>query len=130
MDSVVDLAQQFGPARYVSLTSFRKDGTGVATPVWFAVDQGEIFIVSDADAWKVKRIRRDSRVTLAVCDFRGRVADDAPRVEATARVLDGAQTPKARALIARKYFMSRLGNGLARLLHLRKKPVIGIAVSR
>jgi PPOX class probable F420-dependent enzyme len=101
----------------------------VATPVWLAVDGDELVVVSDADAWKVKRIRADGRVTLAVCDLRGRVAPDAVPVEGTARVLDDAGTQRVRKLIARKYLSSRLGNWAARVLHLPKKPVIGIAVT-
>jgi len=124
----VNLVEQFGHARHISLTTFRKDGSGVATPVWLAVDGDELFIVSDADAWKVKRIRRDSRVTIAVCDARGRIARDAVHAEGTARVLDETQTQKARALIGRRYVLSRLGNWLARVLHIPKKPVIGIVV--
>jgi PPOX class probable F420-dependent enzyme len=125
----VDLLERFGHARYVSLTTFRKDGSGVATPVWLAVDGDELFIVSDADAGKIKRIRRNSRVTLTICDGRGRIARDAPLAEGVARVLDETQTRKVRALIARKYLMSRLGNWLARTLRIRKKPVVGIAVT-
>ena len=57
------------------------------------------------------------------------VLRDALRADGTARVLDETQTQKVRALIARKYMMSRLGNWLVRVFHLRKKPVIGIAVT-
>jgi PPOX class probable F420-dependent enzyme len=121
--------EQFGRAKYVSLTTFRKDGIAVATPVWLAVDGDELFIVSDADAWKVKRIRRDGHVSVAVCDVRGRIAPDALRAEGTARVLDDAGTAKVRKLIAHKYVSSRVGNWLVRVLHLPKKPVVGIAVS-
>jgi uncharacterized protein len=125
----VTLVEQFSRAKYVSLTTFRKDGTAVATPVWLAVDGDEVFIVSDADAWKVKRIRRDGHVSLAVCDLRGRIAPDALRAEGTARVLDDAGTQKVRKLIARKYVSSRVGNWFVRVLHLPKKPVVGIAVT-
>jgi uncharacterized protein len=125
----VTLVEQFGRAKYVSLTTFRKDGTAVATPVWLAVDGDEVFIVSDADAWKVKRIRRDGHVSVAVCDLRGQIAPDALRAEGTARVLDDAGTQKVRKLIARKYVSSRVGNWFVRVLHLPKKPVVGIAVT-
>ncbi|GAA2398422.1 hypothetical protein Cme02nite_07050 [Catellatospora methionotrophica] len=122
-------AEQFARAKYVSLTTYRKDGTPVATPVWLAVDGGELFIVSDADAWKVKRIRRTSRVSLTPCDVRGRVASGAVPVEGSARVLDDAGTARVRALIARKYLLSRLGNWAARVLRMPKKPVVGIIVT-
>jgi PPOX class probable F420-dependent enzyme len=124
--TVVD---EIGRSKYVSLTTYRKDGTGVATPVWHALNGGELFIVSNADAWKVKRIRNNSHVVVTVCNIRGKVAPGAPSAEGKARVLDQAGTEATRALIGRKYVLSRLGNGFTRILHLRKTPVIGIAVT-
>src|SRR5918993_351000 len=47
------------PGRYLSLTSFRRDGTGVATPVWFVEDGGRLLVETDAGSYKVRRIRRD-----------------------------------------------------------------------
>ena len=124
--TVVD---EIGRSRYVSLTTYRKDGTAVATPVWHVLHDGELFIVSDADAWKVKRIRNSGRVVVTVCSFRGAIAPGAPSAEGTARVLDDAGTKAARALIARKYAMSRIGNWFTKVLHLRKPAVVGIAVT-
>jgi PPOX class probable F420-dependent enzyme len=120
---------EIGRSRYVSLTTYRKDGTGVATPVWHVVNGGELLVVSDADAWKVKRIRNNSHVVVTACDFRGRIAPDAPSAEGTARLLDKAGTEAGRALLADKYFLSRWGNRFAKVLHLRRPPVIGIAVT-
>src|SRR5215813_6307224 len=119
--SIVD---EFGRSKYVSLTTYRRNGTGVATPVWHVRDGDEIVIVSDADAWKVKRIRNNSRVLVTVCDIRGRITPGAPSAEGTARLLDEAETLAGRALLARKYVLSRLGNWFTRVLHLPKKPVI------
>ena len=120
---------QIGHSRYISLTTYRKDGTAVATPVWHAMHDGQVFIVSDDDAWKVKRIRNNGHVMVTVCDFRGKIAPGAASAEGSARLLDQAETQAARALIAGKYVMSRLGNWFAKTLHLRKQPVIGIAVT-
>jgi uncharacterized protein len=116
-------------SKYVSLTTYRKDGTAVATPVWHVVDGGELIVVSEAGAWKVKRIRNNSRVVVTVCGMRGRVAPGAPSAEGTARLLDEADTLAARKLLARKYLSSRIGNWFARALRLRRPPVIGIAVT-
>ena len=124
--TVVD---EIGRSRYVNLTTYRKNGTAVATPVWHVANGGELLIVSDADAWKVKRIRNNGHVVVTVCDFRGKVAPGAPSAEGTARLLDQAETQTGRTLLARKYFMSRIGNWFARILHLRRPPVIGIAVT-
>ncbi|MBB5873883.1 PPOX class probable F420-dependent enzyme [Allocatelliglobosispora scoriae] len=116
-------------SKQVNLTTFRKDGTGVATPVWHVVDGDELFIISEAEAWKVKRIRKNSRVLITACDIRGKVAPGAEPIEGRARLLDDAGTQAARKLVAQRYIMSRLGNWFSRVLHLRKAPVIGIAVT-
>jgi PPOX class probable F420-dependent enzyme len=117
-------------SRYVSFTTYRKDGTAVATPVWHVSnDEGELLVVSEADAWKVKRLRRDSRVVVTICDLRGRITPGAPSAGGTARVLDEAGTQAARTLLARKYVMSRLGNWVTKVLRLRRRPVIAIAVT-
>jgi hypothetical protein len=52
--------------KYLSLTSFKRDGTGVATPVWFVADGERLLISTDAQSFKVKRIRRNPRVTVAL----------------------------------------------------------------
>ena len=45
--------------KYLSLTSFKRDGTGVATPVWFVADGERLLITTDAQSFKVRRIRRN-----------------------------------------------------------------------
>jgi PPOX class probable F420-dependent enzyme len=125
----MSVLEEIGRSKYVSLTTYRKDGTAVATPVWHAMAGGELLVVTEASAWKVKRIRKDSRVVVTVCDLRGRTAPDAPSVDGTARLLDEAGTQGARALLARKYVLSRLGNWVTRMLRLRRSPLIGIAVT-
>ncbi|MEV6298304.1 PPOX class F420-dependent oxidoreductase [Actinoplanes sp. NPDC051861] len=121
--------EEIARSKYVRLTTYRKDGTPVVSPVWQATVGGLMYIVSDADAWKVKRIRRDGRVLVTVCDLRGRVKDGAVSAEGVARVLDEEGTREARAIIARKYLTSRVGNWVARTLRLPKPPVVGISVS-
>jgi uncharacterized protein len=120
---------EIGHSKYVSLTTYRKDGTGVATPVWHVENDGELLVVSEAGAWKVKRIRNNSHVVVTVCSLRGRVVPGAPSAEGTARLLDAAETETGRTLLARKYVLSRVGNWFARILRLRRAPLIGIAVT-
>jgi len=124
--TVVD---EIGRSRYVSLITYRKDGTGVATPVWHVVNGDELFVISDAEAWKVKRIRNNSHVVVTVCGIRGKIVPGAPSAQGTARLLDEADTETGRTLLARKYFLSRMGNWFTMILHLRQRPVIGIAVT-
>ncbi|MEU4497108.1 PPOX class F420-dependent oxidoreductase [Streptomyces sp. NBC_00210] len=120
--------EDFAGASYVSLTTFRKDGTGVSTPVWFADDGGELFIWTLSDSWKVKRLRNDSRVVVTVCDARGRIADGAVSAEGTARLLD--ETGAIRKLLSRKYtWRFWLVDWPATIVRLGKRPHTGIAVS-
>ncbi|MFE7386202.1 PPOX class F420-dependent oxidoreductase [Streptomyces sp. NPDC057582] len=122
--------QDFDRSEYVSLTTYRKDGTPVATPVWAAADGEELFIWTRSDSWKVKRIRNNSRVTVAVCDVRGRIADGAPSAEGAARLLDEAGTRVVRGVLARKYtWKFWLVDWPAMVVRLGKRPHTGIAVT-
>nr|WSX49046.1 PPOX class F420-dependent oxidoreductase [Streptomyces sp. NBC_00974] len=95
--------EELGKARYVSLTTFRKDGTPVATPVWAVADGGELYVWTRSDSWKVKRIRNSGRVAVVPCDARGRVAEGAAPMEGEARLLDEAGLTRVRKLLSRKY---------------------------
>jgi PPOX class probable F420-dependent enzyme len=72
--------------RFVSLTTFRKSGEAVSTPVWIARDGDELIVTTPRRSGKVKRLRNDARVTLIPCDRRGRVSDYAVPIEAAARI--------------------------------------------
>lgn len=120
----------FASARYVSVTTFRRNGTGVATPVWFAVDGGELFLWTRTDSWKVKRLRNDSRVVVTVCDVRGKVEEGAPTAEGTARLLAGAELGAVRRLLSRKYTWQFWAvDWPAMIVRLGKRPHTGIAVT-
>ncbi|MFI6058289.1 PPOX class F420-dependent oxidoreductase [Streptomyces sp. NPDC051286] len=122
--------QDFDRGEYVSLTTYRKDGTPVATPVWAAADGEELFIWTRSDSWKVKRIRNNSRVMVTVCDVRGRIADGAPSAEGTARLLDEAGTRAVRRFLARKYtWKFWLVDWPAMVVRLGRRPHTGIAVT-
>ena len=112
--------------RYISLTTFRRDGSAASTPVWVVSDDGERLLVwTGAETWKVKRIRRDPRVLVAPSDARGRERD--ARREGTARVLGGNAADIVVPLLRRKYGWQRraleLQGRVARLL--ARKPAAG-----
>ncbi|MCW8219058.1 MULTISPECIES: PPOX class F420-dependent oxidoreductase [Streptomyces] len=122
--------QDFARSEYVSLTTYRKDGTPVATPVWSAADGDVLYIWTRSDSWKVKRLRDDSRVRVTVCDVRGRIAEGAPSAEGTARLLDAAGTAAVRKLLARRYtWKFWLVDVPAMVARLGKRPHTGIAVT-
>lgn len=66
-----DLKSAISSARYVNLATFRRDGREVRTPVWMAEAGGRHFVFTSRAVGKVKRLRRDPRLRLAVCDMRG-----------------------------------------------------------
>ncbi|ARE73754.1 PPOX class F420-dependent oxidoreductase [Streptomyces sp. NPDC059558] len=121
--------EELGRARYISLTTFRKDGTPVATPVWAVVDGGELYVWTRTETWKVKRIRNNGRVTVAACDVRGRLREGAPVYEGQARLLDEAGLRRVRKLMSRKYtWQYWLVDVPATLARRGKRPHTAIAV--
>ncbi|MET9328995.1 PPOX class F420-dependent oxidoreductase [Tsukamurella sp. NPDC003166] len=95
MSSVADVAD----AKYVLLTTFRKDGTPVATPIWAVRDGADLVVWTVADSWKVKRLRRNPSVLVQACDTRGKKTFG-PEVAGTGEVFDGGE---AGGKIAKKY---------------------------
>ncbi|MFJ4523453.1 PPOX class F420-dependent oxidoreductase [Streptomyces sp. NPDC088810] len=93
--------ERLGSGKYLLVTSFRKNGTPVATPVWVIRDGGALGVWTVADSWKVKRIRRRPDVLVGPCDVRGNPTGD--QTPATAEITDAATTARYRKLIARKY---------------------------
>jgi PPOX class probable F420-dependent enzyme len=92
--------------KYTSLKTFRKNGAGVATPVWFGEEDGKLYVMTRSDMGKTKRIRNNSKVTVAPCTIRGTVTG--PEFAATARILPPEQHAPARQAINRKYWMARI----------------------
>jgi uncharacterized protein len=92
--------------KYISLTTFRKTGAGVATPVWFGEEDGKLYVMTRSDMGKTKRIRNNPRVRVAPCTIRGTVTG--PEFPATARILSSDQHARARQAINRKYWMARI----------------------
>ena len=73
LQPAADDARVLFPGRYLSVTSFKRDGTGVATPVWFVSDGMQFFAVTDAHSGKVRRIRRNPHVLIAPCRADGKL---------------------------------------------------------
>ena len=92
--------------KYISLTTFRKSGTGVATPVWFGEDGDRLYVMTRSDMGKTKRIRNNAQVMVAPCTIRGKVTG--PQVTAAARILPPEEHAHARQTINRKYWVARL----------------------
>ena len=90
--------------KYISLTTFRKNGVGVATPVWFGEEDGKLYIMTISKMGKVKRIRNNPQVKVAPCTIRGRVTGE--QFAATARLLPPEDFARARKTVTRKYWLA------------------------
>jgi uncharacterized protein len=109
-----DKLAQFANQKYLNLESYRRNGQGVRTPLWFVEDDGALYFYTVAHSYKVKRIRNNPRVRVAPCDMRGNLKGD--WVAATARRLGEAESRLANELLNRKYgWAKRILNFLAKI---------------
>jgi PPOX class probable F420-dependent enzyme len=92
--------------RYTLVTTFRRDGTPVATPVWAALEQGRIYVRAERSSGKVKRLLRDPRALVAPCTTSGRPRG-AP-LSARGRVLEPREEFIAERALARRYGLGRV----------------------
>ena len=105
---------QFVRQNYLNLESYRKDGQGVRTPLWFVEDHGVLYFYTLAHSYKVKRIAANPRVRVAPCDMRGTLKGE--WVGATARRLDETESIRANEMLDRKYgFFKRIMNFMAKI---------------
>ncbi|WSQ07215.1 PPOX class F420-dependent oxidoreductase [Streptomyces sp. NBC_01231] len=120
--------ERLGAGKYLLITSYRRNGTPVATPVWVVRDGDTLGVWTVADSWKVKRIRARGDVLVGPCDMRGKPTGD--QMPATAEIADAATTVRYRKLLARKYgilgrlslFGSKLRRGLKGTVGIRVTP--------
>ena len=127
----VDLAALF-PGRYLSLTSFKRDGTGVATPLWFVSDGTRLFALTDLHSGKVKRIRRNPLVLVAPCGSSGKLRGE--EVPARVEVLTAPEDlDRVQRLLTRRYRLSyplvMLGYRVGRRLRGRSAVAEGAALA-
>jgi PPOX class probable F420-dependent enzyme len=87
--------------QYISLTTYRKSGEAIASPVWFALEGGRMYIVTPAASAKVKRIRNSGRVELASSDARGKVKG--PTLQAVASVTEEVEGGAGDRALKAKY---------------------------
>ena len=122
-------------ARYVSLTSYKRNGDAVHVPVWIApLPDGRAGFTTDAGSFKVTRIRNNPKVVLRACDMRGKVADDAVEVPATAVIAtEGPDQVAVAAAIGKKYGiqykLTELGGKLKRLVQSDSVPPAAVVIT-
>jgi uncharacterized protein len=121
--------------KYMLLTTFRRSGAGVSTPVWLVdIGNGEVGFYTSSQSGKAKRLRYTERVTVQPCNMKGDPSPDSAPAETTARIITGPEYDMMRRKIVAKYgFMTKVTKFLAQAVgFVRRKPFpygdIGIAV--
>ncbi len=100
----------FAGQKYLNLETFKKNGDGVKTPVWFAADPSasldssgaKIYAYTIGVSGKVKRVRNNPRVKIAPCNMSGKVLGE--WVEARAEIISGEEAVRGMQLLNKKYF--------------------------
>lgn len=111
--------------RFVSLTTFRRSGERVATPVWVGRDGDALVVLTPVGSGKVQRLKNDPRVEVRPCGRFGKVTDGVQPLAATAEVRESAaDVAQARKTIREAYpIESRVVLGIERLVErLRGRP--------
>ena len=118
------------------LTTFRRDGTPVATPVWVVkLDGDEVGFWTSSGSGKAKRLAHTARVSVQPCDARGRLRKDSEQIDATARVVTGSELETIRERVVAKYgFVTKITKALGTLVGiLRGKRIpygdVGVVVT-
>ncbi|NEW37362.1 PPOX class F420-dependent oxidoreductase [Nocardia cyriacigeorgica] len=120
---------ELASSKYALLTTYKKDGTPVGTPVWVAPDGDRILVWTNQGSWKVKRIRRNPQVMLQECDNRGRTDGGGEIRAGTATILDADNSQHVRDVVASKYgILGALAIGGHKLLRGADASV-GIAIA-
>lgn len=92
--------------KYISLATFRKSGEAIYTPVWFGEENDKLYVMTNGQSGKAKRIRNNGKVKVAACTIRGKITG--PEFSAVARILPPEDGPRARKSINRKYWAARI----------------------
>ena len=92
--------------KYLSLTTFRRDGSPVATPLWFVEDDGRLCVITGGDSYKARRIRRNPAVRVASCNARGAIRG--AQYDARAEFMPESEHERIDRLMAKKYRVDRI----------------------
>jgi PPOX class probable F420-dependent enzyme len=94
------------PGKYLSLTTYRRDGSPVSTPVWFVEEGGRLFVTTAADSYKAKRLRRNPAAMVSPCTARGVPTADA--IPVVVEFLPAGEHDRVDRLMAKKYRADRI----------------------
>lgn len=90
---------------YALLVTYRRNGTAIPTPIWFGLDGDTVYVRTEADSAKVKRIHRSPEVLVAPCTLRGKPLG--PPIAGKARVVGPAEEEGAEQALEANYGLQR-----------------------
>jgi PPOX class probable F420-dependent enzyme len=120
----MDKLAQFANQQFINVETFRKNGQGVQTPVWFVEDGDTLYVRTVDGSGKVKRIRNNPRVRVTPCDVGGKPKGE--WVEGQARFASADESKKVNGLLTRKYGLMKVMFELMGTFQGRKYTVIAI----
>jgi hypothetical protein len=128
---MADAVSGLGAEKFVALTTFKKDGGAVATPMWIGRDADHLFFWTPVDSWKAKRAKNNPRVTLVPCSRGGKVREGATTVDGFAEVItEPATVQRLAGVIRRKYGLEFfVVTFVERILARGKKPRLILRVA-
>ena len=115
-----------GDEKYMLLTTFKRDGSPVSTPVWVTpLDGGRVAFYTSSGSGKAKRLGHTDRVTVQACDARGKVKKGSEPLNATAKLVTGPEHEAIRAAVVAKYgFMTKITRALNSIGgFVKRKPI-------
>ena len=101
-----DALAQFLGKQYISLETYKQSGQAVPTPVWFCIDRGLLYVNAPQHTGKVKRLRNNPEIRLAICTSTGKIKG--PWAHGRAHFVDGPEAANADRMLKRKYGVQRL----------------------
>lgn len=123
-------AGHLGAEKFVALTTFKRNGDGVSTPLWIVRDEDELLVWTPADSWKVKRVQRDPSVTLVACSRMGKTVAGATPVAGRAQlVTDPTVVARVEDMMRRKYGLGfRVMTSLERIIARGRKDRVVLTI--
>ncbi|NQU36635.1 MAG: PPOX class F420-dependent oxidoreductase [Actinobacteria bacterium] len=113
--------------KYISVTTFRKTGEAVPTPVWVTREGDHLFVITGAESGKVKRMRNNSQIEIAPCDVRGKTTG--PAVGATVELLDPAGTAAVEKRVSKKFGLTYKMLKVAEKVRRKQGESVGLQIT-
>ena len=120
MSNNIKAISEIRTSKCISLTTFKRNGMKISTPIWFNVIGEKIYVTTESGAWKVKRIAKNPNVEFAVCTQRGKVTGQT--FGGTARILPPVELAGVIAAKKRRYVAFRL-------IHLFKRDQVAVEIT-